>query len=109
MHRKLLPLQNTAKLARKGIIDSRTGVGGGFEIPAYRLEIIKLTDVVRLIDGDEIFDGCSLGLPECSEEKPCPLHHKFKLIKADYTEMLDNSSFKELAEVLSSGDSFLKF
>ena len=63
-------------LAREGIIDSTKGVGGGFNIPLHRLDTTKLSEVVRLIDGDEIFQACALGLPKCSEERPCPLHHK---------------------------------
>lgn len=95
-------------LAREGVINSTKGAGGGFNIPQHRLNSVKLSEVVRLIDGDEIFQACALGLPECSEERPCPLHHKFKVIKAELTHMLDNASFKELAENINSGDSFLK-
>lgn len=95
-------------LAREGLIDSTKGVGGGFNIPLHRLDTTRLSEVVRLIDGDEIFQACALGLPKCSEEQPCPLHHKFTLIKADLIQALDHTSFKDLAENINLGDSFLK-
>lgn len=96
------------KLSKSGIIDSVKGVGGGFEIPIYRLEQIKLCEVVNVIDGDAIYKGCGLGLAECSEIHPCPVHEKFKLIREGLRKMLETTTLKELANGTKSGDTFLK-
>lgn len=93
-------------LAKQDLIKSAKGPGGGFYMDADHTEI-KLLDVVHAIDGDAIFTACGLGLKECSEKKPCPLHNHFKGIRNDLKKMLINTSIKDLAEGLLSG-TFLK-
>lgn len=95
-------------LARNGIVDSQKGPAGGFDIPADRLPKVLLSEIVQAIDGDQVFVGCGLGLPECSNEKPCPLHHKFGAIRDDLREMLETTTVLELAKDLNNGLTFLK-
>lgn len=96
------------KLSKSGIVDSVKGVGGGFEIAVAKLDNIKLCEVVNIIDGDSIYKGCGLGLAECSEIHPCPVHFKFKSIRDGLREMLENTTLGELANGTKSGDTFLK-
>jgi DNA-binding IscR family transcriptional regulator len=71
------------------------------------MDQIKMIDIVSAIDGDSIFNGCGLGLKECDDEQPCPMHYKFVQIRADLKEMLNSTSILELAEELKSGKSIL--
>ncbi len=96
------------KLAKEGIINSTKGVNGGFDIPIEKITTIKLSEIVKLIDGDTIYKECALGLPECSEKQPCPLHHKFKIIRAELIQMLEETSVIKIAEDITKGKSFLK-
>lgn len=96
------------KLVKATILKSVKGPYGGFEISEEGFHKTKLTDVVKAIDGDAIYNSCGLGLSECSELKPCPLHYKFKRIREDLKEMLDATSLKELTSQLESGTAFLK-
>lgn len=96
------------QLARNGIVSSLKGPTGGFIIEKARLGEIKLSDIVSAIDGDEIYTGCGLGLQECSEMKPCPVHHKFASVRDGLKDMLETTSVLELAKDLNSGLSFLK-
>jgi Rrf2 family protein len=97
------------QLARNNIIDSAKGASGGFEIAPGRMEDLKLSDVVLAIDGDSIFKLCALGLKDCSEEYPCPLHHKFKYIKADIRKMLQETSVLEMSTGVIDGLACLRF
>src|SRR5437899_2015725 len=63
-------------LSRKGLVQSQKGPNGGFYLDNSSLRY-SLADIVKTIDGDRIFSGCALGLKQCSEAKPCPLHHEF--------------------------------
>ncbi|QBN18607.1 RrF2 family transcriptional regulator [Flavobacterium nackdongense] len=105
------PLSFTAKilqvLAKKGIVQSIKGIGGGFEIPKEDIKKISLSQIVTAIDGDVIFTGCGLGLHHCSQERPCPLNKKFKSIREDLAKMLESTYLEELALDINSGDSFL--
>ena len=73
------------------------------------LQEIKLLDIVIAIDGDSVFLKCGLGLSNCSEDHPCPVHEKFKFIKSDLVFMLENTNLEELALGIKKGITFLKY
>ena len=52
-------------LSRNGIVQSQKGPSGGFYLDKKSLGC-SLADVVKVIDGGEIFTGCGLGLKQCS-------------------------------------------
>ena len=96
-------------LARHNIIHSIKGVGGGFEIPKNTMSQITLSQIVSALDGDAVFTGCGLGLHNCSEDHPCPVHEKFKSIRNELAFMLENTNLEELALGIKSGDTFLRY
>ena len=107
------PIAFTAKilqtLVKNNIVKSKKGVGGGFMILKENLQEIKLLDIVIAIDGDSVFLKCGLGLSNCSEDHPCPVHEKFKFIKSDLVFMLENTNLEELALGIKKGITFLKY
>jgi len=88
-------LQN---LTRRKLIRSFKGVHGGYELARPAVEI-TLENIVEATDGQEVVTGCVLGLAECSEENPCPLHNSWKEVKTKLTEMLEQTTLADLAEV----------
>ena len=96
------------QLVRAGVLSSVKGPNGGFFIDKAQIDRIKLSEVVTAIDGDEIYKGCGLGLTECSEDFPCPLHFKFKKVRDDLKNMLEITSLYELATGFDMGLTFLK-
>lgn len=95
-------------LVKHNIIKSTKGPTGGFDVPKASMRSIYLSQIVSAIDGDSVFNRCALGLEECSEVQPCPLHSKFKPIRADLEVMLCGTNLEELALGLKSGNTFLK-
>lgn len=93
-------------LVRKKIIGSLKGPTGGFYVDKAH-ENFTLKDLVVAIDGPSLFEGCSLGLSECSETNPCPLHNEVKVVRANILRMLTTKSLKQLAEEVESGDTVL--
>ncbi|KEO75798.1 RrF2 family transcriptional regulator [Anditalea andensis] len=89
-------------LAKKNIISSSKGPTGGFFINSEQ-EKLKAIDLVIAIDGDKIFRGCALGLKQCSELNPCPIHNEFKDIRESLTHMLENKTIQELAAEVENG------
>ena len=59
-------------LARKKVISSNKGPGGGFWLTDEEKEA-PLMNVVKQIGEAEKFTSCAMGFKECSSEKPCPL------------------------------------
>jgi Rrf2 family iron-sulfur cluster assembly transcriptional regulator len=96
------------KLSRNGIVSSSKGAHGGFNINPLRLEKIKVAEIVVAIDGDTVYKRCSLGLHNCSEEHPCPFHSKFRPVRQELQEIIENTSLKDLSSGLISGETFLK-
>jgi len=95
------------ELARKGLVRSFKGPTGGFFLD-QPTKNISLADIVRAVDGEQLFSGCGLGLPECSESRPCPLHNEFKRIRKDIGQVLERSYLDILQEPLEKDLSFLK-
>ncbi|WP_027137838.1 RrF2 family transcriptional regulator [Gaetbulibacter saemankumensis] len=95
-------------LVKHDIVFSVKGAYGGFEIPKEKIGRIKLSQIVNAIDGDTIYKGCGLGLNQCNENHPCPVHDKFKRVREELKYMLENTSLEELALNIKSGLSFLK-
>ena len=97
-------LQN---LSRRGIVQSVKGPNGGFYMDVESLKR-PLANIVEAVGGNDIFTGCGLGLKQCSEINPCPLHHNFKTIRIQIHELLENTSISEFNEDLNLGITSLK-
>jgi Rrf2 family protein len=100
------PKNFTAKilqlLTKKGYIDSQKGRGGGF-IPKDYTRTIKT--LIGDIDGEFRYDRCVLGLSDCSDSNPCPLHDYFKPIK---TKILDEFMEVTIEEICKNPNKVLK-
>ncbi len=96
------------QLARAKLVQSNKGPNGGFSIDKAAMETVKLKDIVLAIDGASLFTECGLGLKSCDEQAPCPIHHKFKPIRAEIIEMMEATSLHELSQQLESGNTVLK-
>lgn len=96
------------QLVKNKIVDSIKGPSGGFMIEVEKINSIKLKDIVFSIDGEDIYKGCGLGMKECSEIQPCPIHNQYKIIKNGLKEMLDTTNLHQLTFGLQNGMTFLK-
>ncbi len=96
------------RLGKHAVIDSMRGPSGGFLMDEQKSCTVKLSDIVFAIDGNKIYTGCGLGLKECNEDHPCPLHDEFKKVRDDLKCLLESTSVNELAQKLETGLAFLK-
>lgn len=95
------------KLAREGLLQSTKGPHGGFRL-AHPPQETSLAQVVMAMDGKELFEGCGLGLPQCSEANPCPLHYQFLAIRNALSKMLSDAKVEDLAQATSEHQYVLK-
>lgn len=84
-------------LSRDGIVISHKGLYGGFELGRSPSNI-TLLNIVHSIDGVAFFDSCILGIGECDEHNPCPVHENWITMKSMILDMLQNTSIQNLAE-----------
>lgn len=87
-------LQN---LTQANLLTSYKGPGGGvaFNVPP---EQILLSDVVRVLEGDDFFDKCLLGLPGCGEKAPCPMHQFWKEIRSALRSEFETTTLAEMGQ-----------
>lgn len=101
------PKHFTAKilqiLTRHEILSSQKGVNGGFFIDAHQRKL-PIKTIVEAIDGNKLFTGCGLGLKQCSEDRPCPLHNQFVGIRDAINRMMDETTIDSLATRLIKGE-----
>lgn len=106
------PLAFTAKILQKLVRDkimlSTKGAYGGFQIQKGKLKKLTIARIVKAIDGDKIYISCGLGLKECSDARPCPVHDKFIKIREDLRTMLETTTIEELASMVTSGEGILR-
>lgn len=93
-------------LSRQEIVSSVKGPNGGFYMSSAQGQI-KLLDIVRAMDGPRVFMGCALGLSQCDESRPCPIHTEYKPIRDKMLTMLTNTNVESLATKLEEGSVFL--
>jgi Rrf2 family protein len=94
-------------LSRRRLLQSLKGPNGGFYLDAEALDC-SLADIVKVLDGDKLFTGCGLGLKQCSETHPCPIHHEFKAVRKGIQHMLETAKLGEFTEELEKSLTFLK-
>ena len=96
------------QLTRNNIVKSIKGPYGGFYINIDELNVIKLSDVVNILDGNSIYTKCGLGLIKCNDKKPCPLHCKFVEVREKLKEMLETTTLSTMVCDLNSDVFYLK-
>jgi Rrf2 family protein len=104
------PMHFTGKilqaLSRKKVISSIKGPNGGFFISDPTS--VYLIDIVRAVDGNELFSACVMGLKTCSDVKPCPMHHQVKPIRTQLLIEFSKKSVFEMVQEFEKDTFFLK-
>lgn len=83
------------QLTKNDLLTSSKGPTGGFSMENHRIKEIRLLEIVEAIDGTKVFTQCGLGLKQCSETFPCPVHNKFKIVRNELHKMLSTISVYE--------------
>lgn len=95
------------ELCRRGLLQSLKGPTGGF-YQEEKKSSCSLADIVKAIDGDQLFNGCGLGLKNCSEARPCPIHDRFKILREEIYNMLEAAKIGEFSKQLEKNLTFLR-
>jgi Rrf2 family protein len=95
------------QLTKNKIIQSIKGPNGGFYLDKKSQEI-KLIRVIEVIDDLDFFTNCGLGLKECSEDHPCPLHDDFKIYRDGLWGLFNSKSILDLVSKIEDGNAFIR-
>lgn len=93
-------------LTKHQLISSMKGRGGGFFF-AEDAKNLTLYRVIALIEGPSIFTRCGFGLSQCSETNPCPLHHRYAVIREGYLQIAQTETIQTLTAKIERGEAVL--
>ncbi len=94
------------KLSKAKLILSTKGPNGGFYMTNKELSR-SLMDIIECIDGLEFFKSCFVGLPRCSDENPCAIHHVASPCRDILIRELTERTIADFAEDTKIGKSFI--
>ncbi|NOY48976.1 MAG: Rrf2 family transcriptional regulator [Chlorobi bacterium] len=95
-------------LVRKKIISSVRGPNGGFYASEKAYDI-SLLEIIEANEGLDFFNRCGLGLVDCDDKHPCPIHFQYEPVKASYKKILSEKCIRDIIDDLDAGLAFLKF
>lgn len=94
------------KLVKANIISSNKGPKGGFFMSEDNLKN-NINDVIWAVEGRDIFDGCFMGLPVCSDENPCPVHHIVAPFKDELYKKFNDLTIKDFSAEIKDNGTYL--
>lgn len=83
-------------LARKGILMTQRGIGGGVSLGKAATEI-TLYDLAVALDDTSILPRCMLGTAKCSDDRACPAHTFWKGVREQYIDFLKSMTVADVA------------
>lgn len=84
------------------IVSSVRGPNGGFFL-TDKAKKLPVRSILEAMGEDEVLEKCVLGLKQCSEAKPCPMHANYKLIKGQLIDLFETKSIQSLADEFENG------
>jgi Rrf2 family protein len=96
------------QLVHGGIIRSRRGPNGGFELPPSHARKVNLRMIMDAIGEGSFRRECTMGLASCSGTNPCPLHEQFAPVKERMSRILENTDVHSLVDDLNTGATHIK-
>jgi Rrf2 family protein len=99
------PQSFTAKILQKltknnALISSVTGPRGGFFMTESSKKA-NLMYILTLLDSDTVISKCVMGLNDCSDVNPCPMHEQYKNIKPQLIEMFETKTIENLIQEMT--------
>ena len=97
------------QLAKQKILSSTKGPHGGFSI-LRDPQKITLYDIIKTIDGEEVFTNCIMHNGPCitvdNTKKPCPLHDDYSKARTDRINLFRGKTIYDLAKIVDKADLF---
>jgi Rrf2 family transcriptional regulator, iron-sulfur cluster assembly transcription factor len=85
------------RLVKAGILDSRRGPTGGFQLNETTLQTTLLR-VAELTGENEQFQMCVFRLHHCDPRNPCAMHQDAEGLKNEWFRVLSNKTINDLVK-----------
>lgn len=98
------------QLAKQKILKSLKGPNGGFSLLKDQKKI-TLLEIVKIIDGEEIFTNCIIHNTTCSvvhkRNEFCPLHDDYAKLRSDLKELFRSTTVYDLVKKAGNSESII--
>ncbi len=84
------------------VISSTRGPNGGFYL-TEKAKKLPARSILKAMGEDDILEKCVMGLKQCSEIQPCPMHAQYKSIKQQLIKLFVTKSIQQLAAEIKDG------
>lgn len=88
------------------IVSSVRGPNGGFYL-TEKAKKLPVRSILLAMGEDEVLEKCVLGLKQCSEIQPCPMHAQYKSIKQQLIKLFVSKTIGQLAADMKDGEVFI--
>lgn len=88
------------------IIRSVSGPNGGFYMSESAGKL-PIRVILEAMGEGNLLDKCVLGLSQCSEAQPCPMHFQYKQVKAKLIKLFETKTIQRLADEVKKGKVFI--
>ncbi len=96
-------------LAKQKMLLSTKGPHGGFAL-ADDADEISLLDIVKIIDGLDVFETCMIGMNTCKSTheagRPCPVHDQFCTLRKDLFNLYKDETIGKIVERIESKEDY---
>ena len=89
------------RLARIDVLDSAKGHKGGFRLAKDR-DSVTVADIVSTNRDSQMSMRCVLGLDECDDQQPCPMHDAWIVLRDRLNEGIHSMTIADLGRNLSA-------
>lgn len=83
------------RLVREGILETVRGPGGGYCLKNAPNRISVL-EIIRVVDGPDMYNDCVMGLSRCADAAPCPIHKIWKRMKGKLIRELEQTTLQQM-------------
>jgi len=85
-------------LAKHHLLSSTKGPNGGFGLGMSASEI-HLMDIVEIVDGQDNFNKCAIGVKYCAEQEyHCALHSRYARLRDEMKDLFQTETIEQLAK-----------
>ncbi|HFA49175.1 MAG TPA: Rrf2 family transcriptional regulator [Bacteroidetes bacterium] len=89
-------------LTKNGILYSSRGPHGGVALTRPPGQVF-MVEIVKILEGEDYFDTCFLGHPDCGIAAPCPMHDFWINVKSVFLDRFEKTSLEELSAKIKEG------
>lgn len=94
------------QLTKHRLISSAKGRNGGFYLTNDDKQN-TIISIIECIDGQDKIVECFLGLPTCSDENPCAIHHLVAPMRNNLVDELTNNTIEEFCHLITQHDEYV--